>query len=115
MTFENGGYFGFKVIWLEKDIGDPLFLFQKIFLFGILNYLLNFKKILSCQINVFVNNHIFLISFKAKISAILKVIVAMGTEFELFRCCFTLLLTVVLHNKSTLYLQTGNNFPKIRI
>ncbi len=46
MTFQNGGYFGFKVISLEKDIGDPLFLFQKIFLLGILNYFVDFKKIL---------------------------------------------------------------------
>ena len=44
MTFQNGGYFGFKVIYLEKDIGDPLFLFQKMFLLGILNYFFNFKR-----------------------------------------------------------------------
>jgi hypothetical protein len=30
MTFQNGGYFGFKVIWLVNDIGDPQILFQKI-------------------------------------------------------------------------------------
>jgi hypothetical protein len=26
-TFQNGGYFSFKVIWLVNDIGDPQILF----------------------------------------------------------------------------------------
>ena len=61
MTFQNGGYFGFKGIYLENDFGDPLILFHKIYFFGILNYFVDFKKILSGQTNVIVNNHIFLI------------------------------------------------------
>jgi hypothetical protein len=44
MTFQNGGYFGFKVIELRKDLGDPLFLFQKILLLSILNYFVDLKK-----------------------------------------------------------------------
>ena len=27
MTFQDGGYFGFKVIYLVNDIGDPQILF----------------------------------------------------------------------------------------
>jgi hypothetical protein len=44
MTFPDGGYFGFKVIKLGKDIGDPLFLFHKMFSLGILSYFVDLKK-----------------------------------------------------------------------
>ncbi len=44
MTFQVGGYFDFKVIELEKDISHPLFLFNKKFSFGILNYFVNLRK-----------------------------------------------------------------------
>jgi hypothetical protein len=29
MTIQDGGYFGFKVIYLVNDIGDPQILFKK--------------------------------------------------------------------------------------
>jgi hypothetical protein len=32
MTIQDGGYFGFKVIYLVNDIGDPQILFKKWFL-----------------------------------------------------------------------------------
>ena len=38
MTFQYGGYFGFKVIYLENDIGDPQILIHKMVCLSILNY-----------------------------------------------------------------------------
>ena len=54
-TFQNGGYFNLNKFILA------LFLFHKMFSLSILNYFVDFKKIISSQINVIVNNHIFLI------------------------------------------------------
>jgi hypothetical protein len=53
MSFQDGGYFGFKVIELENDTGDPPILFHKMISFSILNYFNNFKKILLSQVWLF--------------------------------------------------------------
>ena len=50
MTFQNGGHFGFKVIYLVNDIVVPQILFKKIISLSILNYADNLKKILCSQI-----------------------------------------------------------------
>jgi hypothetical protein len=43
MTFQDGGYFGFKVIYLVNDIGDPQILFKKMISLSIINYFDNLK------------------------------------------------------------------------
>jgi hypothetical protein len=49
MMFQDGGYFGFKVIYLVNDIGDSPILFKKIIYLSIINYFDNLKKILWSQ------------------------------------------------------------------
>jgi hypothetical protein len=44
MTFQDGWYFGFKVIKLVNDIGDPQILFLKMTSLSIMNYFDNLKK-----------------------------------------------------------------------
>ena len=53
--FQDGEYFGFK----GQDIGDPLFLFHKMFSLGMLSYFVNFKKN-SIESIKHKNNHICL-------------------------------------------------------
>jgi hypothetical protein len=44
VTSEHGGYFMFKVIEFEKNLGDSHFSFHKMISFSILNNFYDFKK-----------------------------------------------------------------------
>ena len=44
MTFQNGGYFPFKVIELENEFRYPHFLFHEMIPFSFLNYFYIFKN-----------------------------------------------------------------------
>jgi hypothetical protein len=44
MAFQDGGYFGFKVIYLVNDIGDHRILFKKMISLSIINYFDNLKN-----------------------------------------------------------------------
>ena len=50
MTFRYGGYYRFKVIYLENKVGDPHFLFYSMISFGILNHFHDLNKILSLDL-----------------------------------------------------------------
>ena len=46
LTIQDGGYFGFKRILLQKSHGYPPFLFYKTLCYSAMHYMTNFKKIL---------------------------------------------------------------------
>ena len=60
MTFQDGGYFGFKVIQLVNDIGDPPILFKKMISLSIMNYFDNLKKFCGAK-KIIMNNHLYVI------------------------------------------------------
>ena len=59
MTFKYGGYLRFKLVYLENKFGDPHFLFYKTIFYMTINYVTNFKKILSGQKKVILKNHVY--------------------------------------------------------
>ena len=59
MTFQYGGYLRFKLVYLENKFGDPHFLFYKTISYITINYVTNFKKILSGNKKVILKNHVY--------------------------------------------------------
>ena len=61
MTFQNSGYFEFRAILLENELGDPNFLFHKTLSLCIENYLGEFKKIPLSEKKIIRDNHVYII------------------------------------------------------
>ena len=59
MTFQYGGYLKFKLVYHENKFGDPHFLFYKTISYIRINYVTNFKKILSGHKKVILKNYVY--------------------------------------------------------
>ena len=59
MTFQYGGYLRSKLVYLENKFCDPHFLFYKTISYITINYVTNFKKILSGHEKVILKNHVY--------------------------------------------------------
>ena len=59
MAFQYGGYLRFKLVYLENKLGVPHFLFHKTISYITINYVNNFKKILSGHKKVILKNHVY--------------------------------------------------------